>query len=108
MAGLVVFAICLAVVGVIVWAKLYLDTQKAAKRNPFMPNTKQIHDNIMRNIEKSKTYADLINCHEWVMRNEFVLSPGQRANLIKKIREKEIKLEEGLSDIMGYPIGKIQ
>lgn len=108
MLGIIIFIISTLLIATIIKVAIYRRDTKEASRNPFMPDTKQIHDNILKNIDRSKTYADLINCHDWVMRNEFVLSPGQRANLIKKIREKEIKIEEGLSDIMGYPIGKIQ
>ena len=79
-----------------------------AKRNPFMPDSKQICDNILKNILAARTYADLVNCHAWVLKNEFVLSPGQRINLLDEISKKEQQLEDGLSEIMGHPIGKLQ
>lgn len=73
-----------------------------------MANSDNLFKLMMKNITKSKTYKDLVNCHDWVKRSEFQLKPSDMNLLLGKIREKEKSFEEGLEEIMKEKVGKIQ
>lgn len=67
-----------------------------------------IYEYLKKNILSCSTFGEVANCHEWVLKHEYNLTPKQLSKLLRLIRKKEREIEENYSDMVGHSIGKMQ